>query len=133
MYVREGGIKARQAYHDDRNQCNLYNTVAIADGCVFGFSNAGLQCTRLADGKLLWEQENRDWTRGPQLIVADGLIFALGTRELVLAEATSAGYRELGRVRHNVSLGYPQQPTLANGRLYIRGDKEVVCYDVLGR
>jgi len=65
--------------------------------------------------------------------VADGLIFALGTRHLVLAEATADGYRELGRVRHNVSLGYPQQPTLANGRLYIRGDRDVVCYEVLAK
>ena len=51
----------------------------------------------------------------------------------MLAEATSAAYRELGRVRHNVSLGYPQQPTIANGRLYVRGDKEVVRYEVAGR
>jgi len=133
MYVRNGRIKARQAYHDDRNQCNQYNTAAIVDGCVFGFSNGAMQCTRLADGKLLWKQDDRDWANGPQLIVADGLIFALGTRELVLAEATPAAYRELGRVRHNVSLGYPQQPTIANGRLYVRGDKEVVCYEVVGR
>ena len=92
-----------------------------------------LQCTRLADGSLLWKQEDADWSQGPQLIVADGLVFALGTRHLVLAEATPDGYRELGRVRHNVSLGYPQQPTIANGRLYIRGDREVMCYEVVGR
>jgi len=62
MYVREGRIKARQAYHDDRNQCNQYNTVAIAGGCVFGLSNGSMQCTRLADGSLLWEQEDADWS-----------------------------------------------------------------------
>ena len=133
MFVRDGRIKARQVYHDDRNQCNQYNTVAIVDGCVFGFSNGAMQCTRLADGKLLWKRDDRDWASGPQLIVADGLIFALGTRDLVLADASPAGYRELGRMRHNVSLGYPQQPTLANGRLYVRGDTEVVCWEVRGR
>lgn len=133
MYVRQGRIGARQVYHDKTNQCNLYNTVAVLDGCVYGFSNGMLQCTRLADGQVLWEKEDRDWSGGPQLIVADGLIFALGAFNLTLVEATPAGYRECGRLRHGVHLGYPQQPTLANGRLYIRGDKEIVCYDVLGR
>jgi len=133
MYVRDGKIKARQLYHDARNQCNQYNTVAVIDGHVYGFSNGALQCTRLADGKLLWQREDRDWAHGPQLIAADGLLFVLGTFQLVLAEASPSGYHELGRVRHHVSLGYPQQPTLANGRLYLRGDKEIVCYDVLKR
>ena len=132
MYVRQGRIQARQTYYDKHNQCNLYNTVAVVDGCVYGFGNAALQCTRLADGKLLWQREDRDWSRDPQLIVADGLIFALGTFNLVLAQATPEEYRELGRVRHGVALGYIQQPSLANGRLYLRGDKAVVCYDVLG-
>ena len=132
MYVRAGRIKARQLYHDERNQCNQFNTVAVHDGCVYGFSNAALQCTRLADGKLLWQHDDHDWAHGPQLILADGLLFMLGTFQLTLAAATPSGYRELGRVTHHVSLGYVQQPTLANGRLYLRGDKEVVCYDVLG-
>jgi len=130
MHVRNGRIKARQVYHDGRNQCNQYNTPAIVDGCVYGFSNGAMQCTRLSEGKLLWKRDDRDWANGPQLIVADGLIFALGTRQLVLAEASPGGYRELGRVPHRVVLGYPQQPTIANGRLYVRGDTEVVCWEV---
>ncbi len=130
MYVRDGRIKARQLYHDERNQCNQYHTVSVLDGCVYGFSNSTLQCTRLADGKLLWQQMDHDWAHGPQLIAADGLLFILGTFQLTLATASPAGYHELGRVRHRVALGYPQQPTLANGRLYIRGDKEIVCYQV---
>jgi outer membrane protein assembly factor BamB len=131
MVARDGRLAARQVYHDEERQCNLYNTVAVLDGCVYGFGNAALQCTRLDDGALLWEHADPDWTGGPQLIVADGLIFALGTFQLVLAEATPSGYRERGRVRHGVELGYPQQPTLANGRLYLRGNRDVVCYDAL--
>ena len=133
MVVRDGRLAVQQLYHDESRQGNLYNTVAVLDGYVYGFGNAALQCTRLEDGELLWERQDADWAGGPQLIVADGLIFVLGTFQLVLAEATPAGYLERGRVRHGVALGYPQQPTLANGRLYIRGDKDIVCYDVLAR
>ncbi len=133
MSVRGGRITAQQLYHDARNQCNEFHTVAVLDGCVYGFSHAALQCTRLADGKLLWQHPEQDWARGPQLIAADGLLFILGTTHLTLADATAAGYHERGQTAHHLSLGYPQQPTLANGRLYLRGDTEVVCYEVGGR
>jgi hypothetical protein len=63
--------------------------------------------------------------------VADGLIFALTKNdEMVLAEASREGYRELGRVAVNTELDMPQQPTIANGRLYLRGKDTVVCYRV---
>jgi len=68
------------------------------------------------------------------LIVADGLIFALTKKgDLVLAEANQTGYKELGRVATRIKLGIPQQPTIANGRLYVRGDTTVVCYQVVGK
>ena len=52
--------------------------------------------------------------------------------ELVLAEANRTGYRELGRVNPGIKLGIPQQPTIFNGRLYLRGNDTVVCYEVSG-
>ena len=69
------------------------------------------------------------WTKDQNLVIADGLIFALTKNgDLVLAEASRERYRELGRVRVPIELGRPQQPTIANGRLYIRGEQAVVCY-----
>ena len=47
-----------------------------------------------------------------------------------MAEAGRQGYRELGRVNLKLDLGRPQQPTIANGRMYIRGNTSVVCYQV---
>ena len=80
----------------------------------------------------MWEQfERRDWDTKQQLIIADGLIFGLTKAgELVMAEANKAGYKELGRVRHGLEIHHTQQPTLANGRLYIRGLDTVVCYQL---
>ena len=133
MYVRGGKIKARQVYRDAKRQCNLYNTVSVLDGAVYGCSNSSLQCTDFGTGKLLWKQEGKDWANAQQLIVADGLVFVLTTFDVILVEASKARCRELGRVRHGIELGYQQQPTLANGRLYVRGDTWVVCYDVAER
>lgn len=133
MYIKDGKIQARQVYRDEKLQCNLYNTVAVLDGAVYGFSNSTIQCTNLADGKLLWKQEGKDWASAQQLIIADGLIFAITTFELIMVEASRTGCKVLGRVKHGVKLGYPQQPTIANGRLYIRGEETVICYDLIKR
>jgi hypothetical protein len=63
--------------------------------------------------------------------VADGLIFALTRNdEVVLAEASREQYRELGRMRPGIALGRQQQPTIANGRMYLRGSKWVACYKI---
>lgn len=132
MYSSGGKVLARQVYRSEKLQNNMYNTVAVQDGAVYGFSGKSMQCTALCDGKLLWEKADKDWGTDQQLIVADGLIFALTTgNALVLAEANKTGYKELGRASLGAKLGVPQQPTLANGRLYVRCEKSVICYDVL--
>jgi outer membrane protein assembly factor BamB len=132
MFVRDGKLCARQLYRSEKNQVNMYHTVAVLGGAVYGFSGKSLQCTRLEDGRVLWEQTGGDWGLDQTLIVADGLIFALTKKgDLVLIEANQTGYQELGRVATRIKLGIPQQPTLANGRLYIRGDTTIICYDLL--
>jgi len=129
---REGQYEANIVYESSKNQLSWFNTPAIHDGAVYGFGSFRLQCTDLATGELLWEQvERRDWDTKQQLIIADGLIFGLTKAgELVMAEANKAGYKELGRVRHGLEIHHTQQPTLANGRLYIRGLDTVVCYQL---
>ena len=83
------------------------------------------------DGRLLWKETSRDWTKDQNMVIADGLIFALTKNdELVLAEASRERYHELGRVRPGIELGRQQQPTIANGRMYIRGARWIVCYKV---
>ena len=129
---REGQYEAKIVYQSSKDQLNFFHTPSIHDGAVYGFGVNRMQCTSLDSGEVLWEQrESRDWDTKQQLIVADGLIFALTKgKELVMAEANKAGYKELGRVRHGLDIGHTQQPTLANGRLYLRGMDEVVCYQV---
>jgi outer membrane protein assembly factor BamB len=135
MEAAQGKITCRELYRSTELQTNMFHTVSVYQDAVFGFgggSKAGfLHCTNLEDGRLLWKEESRDWTKDQNLVIADGLIFALTQHgELVMAEASRERYRELGRVRLNIEVGRPQQPTIANGRMYIRGSKEVVCFRV---
>lgn len=135
LFVVDGRLECRELYRSTELQTNMYNTVAILDGAVFGFAGSRtfgcLHCTNLDDGSLLWRRDGREWTKDQNLVVADGLIFALTRNdEMVLAEATREGYRECGRVAVQTELDMPQQPTIANGRLYLRGKDCVICYRV---
>ncbi len=135
MKAADGAIRYEEVYRSTELQINAYNTVAVHQGAVFGFGGnqrAGfLHCTHFEDGRLLWREDSREWTREQNLVIADNLIFALTKNgELVMAEASRQGYRELGRVELGINLGRPQQPTIANGRLYIRGKRHVVCYQI---
>ena len=136
MKAADGRITCRELYTSTELQNNMYNTVAVYKGAVFGFGGnrtAGfIHATNFDDGRLLWKEESREWNNHQNLIIADGLIYALNANsELVMAEADRSGFKELGRVELGVDLGRPQQPTLANGRMYIRGMETVVCYQVV--
>jgi outer membrane protein assembly factor BamB len=135
MKADGGKISFEEIYLTADFQNNAYNTPAIYKDAIFGFGGnktAGfIHATNFEDGELLWKKANREWTNQQNLVIADGLIFALTkNNELVLAEASREGYKELGRVDTKLDLGRPQQPTIANGRLYLRGMESVVCYKI---
>jgi len=135
MKPKDGGIVCEEIYRSTELQTNNFNTVAVFQDAVFGFGGGEtrgfLHATDFNDGRLLWKVEGDDWTRNQQLVIADGLLFAITRKdELVLAEASREGYKELGRVAAGIELGRPQQPTIANGRLYLRGDDSVVCFRI---
>lgn len=135
MKADGGKVTFEEIYLTAEFQNNCYNTPAIYEGAVFGFGGnktAGfIHATNFEDGELLWKKASREWTNQQNLVIADGLIFALTkNNEMVLAEASREGYKELGRVDTKLDLGRPQQPTIANGRLYLRGMESVVCYKI---
>jgi outer membrane protein assembly factor BamB len=135
MQADNGKVACRELYRSTELQTNMYNTVAVCQDAVFGFGGGAksgfLHCTDFADGRLLWKEENPEWTKDQNLVIADGLLFALTKNdELVMAEASRERYQELARVPLGLKLGRPQQPTIANGRMYIRGEQSVVCYQI---
>jgi outer membrane protein assembly factor BamB len=135
MEVKDGKFEPVTQFQSTRLQCNAYHTVSVVNGAVYGFGlgaeHEALQCTDAQTGALLWEQAGPDWTRRGNLTVADSLIFALTRKdELVLAEVNKTAYKELGRVNPGIKLGIQQQPTIFGGRLFLRGNDTVVCYQV---
>jgi outer membrane protein assembly factor BamB len=112
---------------------NEWQTAIQLGGYLYGFDNVGsagpvthFACIEAATGKPVWQKAR--FGKG-NLIAADGKLFLSTMKgELVMLVATPKGYEELGR---KTVLGTTRQaPALANGLLYLRDDKEIVCLDV---
>jgi len=111
---------------------NHYGTSIHHKGHLYGFdgrqeSGAQLRCIEWKSGKVKWTKEGFGCG---SMILADGKLIILNEKgDLILAEATPKEYRELARI---AVLGKPcrAQIALANGRLYARDPKKLVCWDL---
>jgi outer membrane protein assembly factor BamB len=135
-----GGITATKAWAN----LDLPNTVAgvVRVGeHVYGYSeskeNQGWVCQEFKTGKLVWPRPG-DFEPG-SAIAADGCLYCYGeeTGTLVLAEASPAGWKEKARFEipqksahrpPNGKIWTP--PVLADGKLYLRDEELLFCYDV---
>ncbi len=115
-----------------RNQSlkTLWSTPVVVDGHAYGFDNATFRCLRLADGERVWAK--RGLGKGT-VIAADGLLYIYSDRgQAILAAASPEGYQEKGRIQvYDVARTWTP-PTVAGGRLYLRGGDELACFDVGG-
>lgn len=110
-----------------------WQTPVLIDGKLYGFDNVGsagpvthLTCIDAATGARLWQKLR--FGKG-NLIAADGKLWiSTMAGELVLVRASPAGYEELAR--SDVGVTTRQAPALAAGRLCLRDDDEIVCFDV---
>ncbi len=127
--VADGDAISAQPVWEGVQMKNHFNGSVAIGNHLYGFDTATLKCIEAATGKTLWAK--RGLGKG-SLIVAGGMLIILGeTGELVLAEATHEAYRELARA--NVLEGRSwTQPTLWQGRLYLRNHTELVSLDLRG-
>jgi outer membrane protein assembly factor BamB len=116
----------------NKNMRNELSSSVLWQGLVYGFDKDRLACIDWATGETRWSE--RGLGRGT-LIVADGLLLALGDRgKLVLAETNGQGYKPLGTVEPVAEGRYWTAPVLSCGRILVRNAAgDVVCLDVRPR
>jgi len=128
VLLKTGGGDASEVYFN-RDMQNHYSTSVLVDGYLYGFSASILTAMKFETGVVAWR--DRSVGKG-SLIFADGHLYALGEDGIVgLVEATPAGYREISRFE--IPRGaYPtwSQPVIANGKLYLRDQDNLFCYNV---
>jgi outer membrane protein assembly factor BamB len=124
----QGGVDAKQIYLV-RTITNHHGGVVRVGDYLYGSSGNALVCMDFKTGEVKWQERS---ARG-SLVVADGHLYVRGEQgTVVLAEATPAGYKEKGRFRQpfRSRLATFPHPVVANGRLYLRDDDVLLCYDI---
>lgn len=133
----DGGVKAEEVYATTDIQ-NHHGGTILLDGCLYGASggNEGgaLVCLDFKTGKVLWDQRDSVGRRAKgSLALADGrLYYRMENGTTVLIEPDSKQYIERGRFDQPDRSSLPAwpHPVIANGKLYLRDQNVLLCYDV---
>ncbi len=137
----DGGIKAEEVWFS-RNIENHHGGVVLVDGCLYG-SNGGngggyLVGLNFQTGEVRWNERDPDKRRVPKgsVTAADGrLYYRTEDGTMILIEPSRKEYLERGRFEQPNRSRPPAwaHPVIANGRLYIRDQDVLFCYDVKGQ
>lgn len=135
---------ARELWRDKSNIICPVNVQPFLDKDVlYGFDQKGvLRALTIPDGKRLWETSDAIGKRpaGSEtaFIVRQGSRYMLFNElgELLLAELTAEGYREIDRAKviepSNFAFGREvvwSMPAFANRHVYLRNDNQIICVD----
>jgi outer membrane protein assembly factor BamB len=138
---REGdGFKAESVY-SNKNLSNHHGNVIKAGDHVYGYSEGrGWVCHRFLDGMNVWSEKTK--LVAGAIACADGRLVCYGENDgtTVLVEASPEGWREAGRFKlpRQSALRKPAgkvwtPPVIAGGRLFLRDQELLFCFDVKAR
>jgi outer membrane protein assembly factor BamB len=128
--IREGDqVKAEEKYFHKTMQ-NHHGGLVLVDGYLYGEGSGQLACLEFKTGKEMWHEGKAG--KG-SIAYADGRLYYRNENgPIILAEANPEKYVEHGRFHQPKRSGkntWPH-PVIANGRLYIRDQQYLYCYDV---
>lgn len=133
------GVKAEQIYSQDAMSVmdNKHEGYVLIGDYVYGWSDrGGWTCQELKTGKTMWQSKKLG--RG-SIAAADGMLYCYSEDRgtVVLVEASPDGWKEQGRFaipkqsdKRSRSGGVWTHPVIANGKLYLRDQELLFCFDV---
>ena len=122
-------IKVEEIWKNE-DMKNHFATSVLHGDYLYGFDNAILKCIDANTGREKWK--TRGYGKGTLMLADDHLIILSDRGKLGLAEATPSAYNEVASAEILSGLCWTV-PTLANGKLYARNEKEMVCLDMTGQ
>ena len=125
------GIKmeVEEIWRSERMQNRLATSV-LHGNHLYGFHKTILKCIDANTGTEKWKA--RGFGEGTLILAEDHLIILGDRGKLGLVEATPAAFNEVASAEVLSGLCWTA-PALANGRLYARNEKEMVCLDMKGK
>ena len=125
----------------NKHMKNHHGGVLLANGHVYGYSDGGgWLCQDFMTGEVLWRERSK-FGKGA-ITCADGMLYCFDESNgtVALIQASPQGWQEHGRFtleplseQRNPSGGIWTHPVVANGKLFLRDQELLFCYDVKRR
>jgi outer membrane protein assembly factor BamB len=135
----DGKIEPDEIYFSKRMQ-NHHGGMLVVDGALYGANggNGGgnLICLDYKTGEVLWDQRGNSRVTKGSIALADGRIYyRLEDGTMLLIEPNKKEYVERGRFSQPDRTRSPAwaHPVIANGKLYVRDQDLLLCYDIKSR
>jgi outer membrane protein assembly factor BamB len=130
------GFKAEEIWFSKKME-NHHGCMVVIDGCLYGANggNGGgyLVCLDFKTGDVLWDERANRGVKKGSVAFADGRIY-YRTEEgsIHLIEPSREKYTEHGKFDQPDRTRQPawSHPVIANGKLYIRDQDLLLCYDI---
>jgi outer membrane protein assembly factor BamB len=139
---RDGETFAVEKVYSNRNLANHHGNVVRVGEHVYGFSQGGgWVCQDFKTGQIAWSERTK-FRQAGSVTCADGHLYCYGENDgtVVLIEASPAGWKEKGQFK------IPQQskqrkpqgkiwtpPVVSGGKLFLRDQELLFCFDVQGK
>src|SRR5258706_3971999 len=130
LQIGSGGLK--QIWSSDDALSNHYATSVYKDGFLYGYhgrqeEGPSLRCVEFKTGKVRWDVGG--FHAGTITLAGDHLLILRESGELILAAASPAGYKPISKAKP-LPARVRSHPAIANGRIYIRNEKTLVCLNL---
>ncbi len=132
----DGGVAAKEVYHERLGTPSYLEMVVCHGGHAYVGLNAGLACLDLKTGKTVWTEPRTGMAHRPPYAgtAADGRLY-LRTQQgdVLLVRASPDKFVLDGRFRLPgvKAMGGSVAPVVTGGRLFLREEATLFCYDVL--
>jgi outer membrane protein assembly factor BamB len=131
-----GGIEAQEVYFLNGNKLQNHHGGMILIGdhiyCGRGHNNGFPTCIEMLTGKEAWSQGRGPGSGSAAVTYADGhLYFRYESGLMALIEATPDEYREKDTFKIPVRESHSwSHPVISDGKLYLRAQDTLLCYNV---
>lgn len=125
--------------YSNTNMVNHHGGVILIDGALYGHSDkGGWTCQDFKTGEIVWQDKG---VGKGAVTSADGMLYCLGESDgtVALVEVSKKGWEEKGsfKLEATSSQRNPKgkiwtHPVISNGKLYLRDQEFISCYDVKG-
>ena len=131
--TRIAADRGEKIWANDRGFASQYNTPVFHNGYLYGtdgradVGSASLRCLEMQTGKVMWEVP--DFGVAALILVGDELLIIRSDGKLMRVAADPQKFRLAAEARIAEET-VRALPALSKGRLLIRDDSRVYCYDV---